>query len=160
LDAQIKAAKSLEAGTKLALDPGELYAGRGLQALEALLNKTTLLFISEEELALLTGKRWPGGADKLLDFGPDILVCKRGSKGAAVAAYGERWEYPPEKVDVLDCIGAGDVLAAGFIAGRLRGLPIPDCLDLGQKAAAGSITGFGRQCYPDRTFLQNYFRPE
>jgi len=50
----------------------------------------------------------------------------------------------------VDTIGAGDVYAAGFLAGLLRGLNLRSCAKLATKLAAKSITGYGRENYPDK----------
>ena len=56
----------------------------------------------------------------------------------------------------MDKTGAGDVYAAGFIAGLLLELPLEQCGRLASEAAALSISGYGREKYPDRRFLRKF----
>jgi len=55
----------------------------------------------------------------------------------------------------MDTTGAGDVYAAGFLAGLLKGFSLSECANLGTKVAGQSIKGYGRQRYPDANFLQS-----
>jgi sugar/nucleoside kinase (ribokinase family) len=59
---------------------------------------------------------------------------------------------------IKDRTGAGDVAAAGFLAGRLRNLDITECLRLSSEAASRSLMGYGRSSYPDKDFLDARFR--
>ena len=44
---------------------------------------------------------------------------------------------------VIDTTGAGDLFAAGFLAGRCRGRDLRGCLETGSIAAAEIISHFG-----------------
>ncbi len=55
---------------------------------------------------------------------------------------------------LVDRTGAGDVAAAGFIAGELKALDLGGCLEVAAAAASKSIEGYGRTAYPDRAFLE------
>ena len=44
---------------------------------------------------------------------------------------------------VLDTTGAGDLFAAGFLAGLARGAPLPECARWGAIAAAEVIGHYG-----------------
>jgi ribokinase len=155
LQAQIMIARSLSLKQALALDPGELYARRGLSAIEGLLSRCRLLFITEQEIKLLTGEAHRQGASRLLETGVGVVICKRGEKGAYLLSADDEFTLPAEKLTaVADRTGAGDVFAAGFIAGWLRGLSLKECTLLGHKAAVYSMQGVGRERYPDREFLE------
>jgi ribokinase len=150
---QTEIAHQLAPQVELALDPGELYARRGLSTLEGLLSRCRLLFITGQEIELLTGKEYHRGAHQLLALGVQVVVCKRGEKGAYVLSPAEEFELPVEKVSAVDKTGAGDVFAAGFIAGWLKDFGLKECTLLGHKAAVYSLKGIGRESYPDREFL-------
>jgi ribokinase len=153
LQAQVETARRLSPRVSLALDPGELYARRGLAALESLLSRCQLVFVTDEEIKLLTGEEYRRGARRLLALGTQVVVCKRGKQGAYLLAGAEEFELPVDTVPAVDKTGAGDVFAAGFIAGWLRGLSLRECVLLGHKTAAQSLMGVGRDRYPDREFL-------
>jgi sugar/nucleoside kinase (ribokinase family) len=55
---------------------------------------------------------------------------------------------------LVDTLGAGDVFAAGYLAGRIAGLHLNAAVRLANRAAAVSLMGAGREYYPDRTFLE------
>ncbi len=153
LQLQTQIARKLSPSIDLALDPGELYARRGLLALEELLGRCRLLFITDKEIELLTGKKYKAGTKQILALGVEIIICKRGEKGAYVLSGKEEFELPVEKVSAVDKTGAGDVFAAGFIAGLFNGLKLKKCTLLGHKAAIQSMMGVGRKSYPDKDFL-------
>ena len=58
---------------------------------------------------------------------------------------------PPRRV--VDRTGAGDVAAAGFLAGIIRGMGVKESLKTSAAAAAKSIEGYGRAAYPDQRFF-------
>jgi sugar/nucleoside kinase (ribokinase family) len=135
---------------RLSLDPGELYARRGWQALEDLLDHLETLMVTESEWRLL------GGEVKVHPYwAPPVVLIKRGARGARLLTPLRYLDFPVELAGrLVDTLGAGDVFAAGYLAGRLRGLHLNACVRLGNRAAAVSLRGAGRECYPDQTFLE------
>lgn len=152
MKSQIKAASSLKDGTKLSFDPGPIYSGKGFSELRPLLERTDILFGDMIELTAMTdGKRDP--IRFLFNTGVKAIVEKRGPEGIALHMPAIEIFRPSVSVSVVkDRTGAGDVAAAGFLAGRLADLPDRDCLEIAVAAAAKSIEGFGRSAYPDRGF--------
>ena len=135
---------------RLSLDPGELYARRGWAALEGLLDHVETLLVTETEWRLL------GGEPKVHPvWAPPLVVIKRGARGARLLTPLRYLDFPVELGGhLVDTLGAGDVFAAGYLAGRLMGLHLNACVRLGNRAAAVSLRGAGRDSYPDRTFLE------
>ena len=71
-------------------------------------------------------------------------MITRGPQGAVAVANGERAEIAAAPVErIVDTTGAGDLFAAGFLAGRCRGRPLKACLETGSIAAAEIISHFG-----------------
>ena len=156
LKAQIKLVESVPNDVRVSFDPGELYCWLGVEALAPILRRTHVLFLGEREVTLLTGKSLSPACKKLLSLGPAVLVCKKGAKGIDVlTADGQRISVAARKVAVVDPTGAGDVFAAGFLAGLLLGLEPERCAVLGAEAAAESITGYGRSRYPGPELLES-----
>jgi ribokinase len=152
---------SLPAGVEVSLDPGEIYAREGPAALERLLRRSRIVFLTRAELELLFPReRSAVAARRLLDLGPEVVVVKRGARGSAVFAAEQEIEVPAVPVRALDTTGAGDVYDAGFLAGLLLGLPLEACGRLASAAAAQSITGRGREAYPDVSFLRRWLAGE
>jgi len=135
---------------RLSLDPGELYARRGWPALEDLLDHLETLMVTETEWRLL------GGEPKVHpNWAPPVVLIKRGALGARLLTPLRYLDFPVELAGrVVDTLGAGDVFAAGYLAGRVSGLHLNACVRLGNRAAAVSLWGAGRDSYPDRTFLE------
>ena len=58
---------------------------------------------------------------KILRSGPEILIVKRGAKGASIYYKdGRREDVPGYPVEILNVLGAGDAFASGFIYGYLQ----------------------------------------
>ncbi len=142
-------AERLQSGPRIVFDPGELYARRGRTAFTPLLDHAETLLVSETEWAILGGemKRHP-------DWAPPIVVVKRGPQGARMLTPVRYLDFPPETLGPpADTLGAGDVFAAGYLAGLFIGLNLPQAVRLAVLAAAFKITGPGRESYPDRRVL-------
>ena len=103
-----------------------------------------ILFANHVELAALTGH---DDFDKgLAELAPKVpvLVVTRSEKGAVAVTGGERFEVPAEPIDqVVDTTGAGDLFAAGFLFGHVRGWKVADCLTTGAICAAEIISHYG-----------------
>ncbi len=148
--AQCRLAGELPPEVKVSFDPGMFYARRGLLSLKPLLKRTDYFFPEKKEVEILTGSSWEQGSRELLKWGPKAVLCTMGEKGVFVVSELEEFHVPAPKVTVVDTTGAGDVFAAGFIAGRLKGKNLKESVKDGVLMAAGSITGMGREKYPER----------
>lgn len=137
-----------ETKAKISFNPGEPHATKGLKELTPILKHTFILFLSQKEAEILTGKDYKEGARMLLSYGIEVIACTLGEKGSYFLSRKEEFEVPPEKVEAIDTTGAGDVYAAGFLAGLLKKLSLSECARLATKAAAQSIKGYGRDYYP------------
>ncbi|MGA9754376.1 MAG: carbohydrate kinase family protein [Desulfobaccales bacterium] len=139
---------------RLSLDPGEWYARRGLPAIDAILDHLETLLVTETEWRLLGGEPAVHPV-----WAPPVVVIKRGARGARLLTPLRYLDFPVELGGpVVDTLGAGDVFAAGYLAGRLNGLHLNTSVRLGNRAAAVSLGGVGRQCYPDQTFLERQIK--
>ncbi len=73
-----------------------------------------------------------------------IAVITRSEKGAVVLTPDATYEIGAEPVaQVVDTTGAGDLFAAGFLAGFSAGRALPDCARMGAVAAAEIISHYG-----------------
>lgn len=106
-------------------------------AARAVLANIDIVIANETEMELLAGDGDPQArVQTVLQLGPKIVVCKLGDKGV-VAHSGEKAAFvPPQRVEVVSTIGAGDGFASGFLYGVLTGRPLADSLKLGNAAAA------------------------
>lgn len=158
LEAQIKLMESLPDHVGASFDPGVIYSALGTDALRPILSRADVLFITREELKTLTGQKvTEQAAADLLAIGTKSIVIKLSAEGM-IAFQRERSFSQPAvpAAAVIDRTGAGDVAAAGFLAGKLKSLRFEACLELAATAASKSIEGYGRSAYPDRKFLENF----
>ena len=72
------------------------------------------------------------------------LVVTRSEHGAIAVRGGERASVRAEPIErLVDTTGAGDLFAAGFLAGEAKGLGLERSLKLGAIAAAEVIQHYG-----------------
>lgn len=145
MEAAIDAAKS--AGRKVAFSLSDTFVvdRHGpdfLRLLEA--GRLDILFANEAELAAMTGEsEFEAGLSALAPKVP-LLVVTRSEQGAVAVAGDERASVPAEPIErLVDTTGAGDLFAAGFLAGQARGLGLERSLRLGAIAAAEVIQHYG-----------------
>ena len=103
-----------------------------------------ILFANHVELAALTGEDdFEDGIAQLAPKLP-VLVVTRSEQGACAVAGGERADVLAEPIEhVVDTTGAGDLFAAGFLFGHVRGRELKTCLEMGAVAAAEIISHYG-----------------
>ncbi|AWM88853.1 adenosine kinase [Microvirga sp. 17 mud 1-3] len=103
-----------------------------------------ILFANIHELQSLYGTSDPDSALAALRDEKVLGVITRSAEGALVVSRGETRAVPAFPVDkVVDTTGAGDLFAAGFLAGLARDLDLVDCARLGGLAAAEIIGHLG-----------------
>lgn len=153
-EAQKELVKRVHNDVKISFDPGEIHTQKGLAKMLPVLKRSYIVFVTDRETQLLTGEDYMDGTRELLNYGASIVVCKLGARGSYVLTREEEFHVPPVKTKAVDKTGAGDVYAAGFLAGLLRNEHIMKCGLLATRAAAQSIKGWGREKYPDRSFLE------
>jgi sugar/nucleoside kinase (ribokinase family) len=119
--------------------------------LAGLLSVVETLLVTETEWQLLGG-----GKEGRPGWAPPVVLIKRGAAGARLLTAAGQEDFPAPRVGTVDTVGAGDVFAAGYLAGRLRGLSLTQAVHLAVAAAAASVSGRGRQAYPDAAFLERH----
>ncbi|MEM1536790.1 MAG: carbohydrate kinase family protein [Candidatus Bathyarchaeia archaeon] len=143
-ETQKKLVDSLPENVKISLDPGELYARRGLEKLKPIISRCFVLMPNAKELALLTGERdYVAGAEKLLAMGVKVIAVKLGSRGCYVTDGVESHQIEAFNVEVVDTTGAGDAFCAGFLYGLLNNKSLKECGKLGNFVASRCIMRMG-----------------
>ncbi len=128
----------------ISLDPGTLYAERGMEALMEFISQARVILPSDNELKLMTGcEDIQEGASMLIDAGAQWVAVKLGADGCYVADGSIKWHIPAQNVNVVDTTGAGDAFNAGFIYGMLHGMDIVTCALIGNITASIKITKRG-----------------
>lgn len=131
------------AGVKVSLDPGEIYARKGLASLRPIIRRCRVVMPSENEIRMLTGKDWKEGAKQLLNEGVEIVAVKLGQKGCYVTDGKQNHLIPSVKTRVVDTTGAGDAFCAGFLYGLVKKKDLFECGRLGNFVAAKCIRKVG-----------------
>lgn len=106
--------------------------------------KIDILFANEAEAASMAMVNDVEEAVPALSAYVSTLVVTRSENGATAISGGERADVPAEPIErLVDTTGAGDLFAAGFLAGEARGLGLEASLRLGAIAAAEVIQHYG-----------------
>lgn len=103
-----------------------------------------ILFANEGEICTLMGTDDLEAAVAAAAPRVPMLVVTRSEAGALAVHQGKRTDVAAEPVaQVIDTTGAGDLFAAGFLAGQAEGRPVDQCLRLGAICAAEVIAHYG-----------------
>ena len=132
-----------EAGCKVVLDLASYNVVEdNRDFLLALLPQIDIVFANEEEAKALTHST-PEEALEFIAKNCEIAVVKVGSKGSFIKRGGEIAQVGVNKVNVIDTTGAGDLYAAGFLAGLINGFDLKRSGELGTCLAGNVIQNLG-----------------
>ena len=135
-----------ESKSKLSFSPGMLCSKYELADLCTIIERSEVVFLSENELeSLVSGNNYEHRASKLLDIGASIVCVTLGERGCYVvntAAESYLVEAYPT-ADIVDTTGAGDAFAAGFLYGLLHSKSIYECARAGNLLASYCIRKYG-----------------
>ena len=141
---QKKLVENLPKTVKVSLDIGELYARKGLKALEPIMNRTFVMMPNAKELQILTKKAdYKRNAEVLLEKGVKIVAVKLGNKGCYVTDGKASSMVEAFKVKAVDTTGAGDAFCAGFLYGLISGKSLHECGRIGNFVASKCIMKMG-----------------
>jgi 5-dehydro-2-deoxygluconokinase len=88
----------------------------------ALLDHVTVAVGNRTEAEVAVGTADPdAAADRMLERGLRLAVLKKGADGVLVATPDGRWTVPPQRIDVVCGLGAGDGFGGALIHGLLSG---------------------------------------
>jgi len=109
-----------------------------------------ILFANEAEICSLAQIDDFEGAVAAIAAKLPTLVVTRSADGAIAVHEGQRFAVAAEPIDkVVDTTGAGDLFAAGFLAGQAQGKDVETSLRMGAIAAAEIISHFGARSSSD-----------
>ncbi len=125
-------------GMRISLDPGPLPVIQVPERLWEILPSVEIFMPNEMELEMVTGTSdEEQAAQKVLKVGCEVVVLKKGSKGAAVFTRDQKWYTPTEPIDPTphDTTGAGDSFNGGFLAEAAQGSSWGGCMAMGNQTA-------------------------
>jgi len=144
LQTQKKIVETLPKSVKISLDPGALYARKGLSALKPIVERAFVLMPNSGELQLLTGiADYRRGAEAMLKKGVKVVAVKLGSKGCYVTNGRQSHNVEAFKVKVVSTTGAGDAFCAGFLYGLIERKSLEECGRIGNFVASRCTTKMG-----------------
>ncbi|MCZ4277084.1 5-dehydro-2-deoxygluconokinase [Rhodococcus sp. BGS-1C] len=109
------------------------------------LRHVTVAVGNKEECEIAVGETDPhAAADALLDLGVELAIVKMGPKGVMGKTRSETVTVPPNFVDVVNGLGAGDSFGGSLCHGLLAGWPLEKILRYGN--AAGAIVASRLEC--------------
>jgi fructokinase len=136
------------------------------EAVEPMLDLSTVIKLNEDELAPVLGTADPGAAaGRLLDRGAALALVSMGGEGAFYAAPSFRGQAPSFPIDeIVDATGAGDAFLAGTLTHLSESPGWPDdeatvreAVRRGTAAGALACTQFGAmQGLPTRAELERF----
>lgn len=140
-----------EKGLKIAIDLASYNVVEESRdfLLELVNDYVDIVFANEQESYALTGMQ-PEEALHYLAERCEIAVVKVGAKGAFVQRGNETVTISPMQADVVDTTGAGDMWAAGFLAGLVKGEPLQKCGLMGAIVAKNIIEVVGAKMDDNR----------
>lgn len=150
-DAQMGWLMELPERVRISFSPGMIYANYGLEGLKEILKKTTILFLSKDELEVFTGQKRFSIEDSikiLHDTGPTIVAVTYGKEGSYLSDGINIHHLKPftkgqEQVEIIDTTGAGDAFAAGILFGLIKGEAIEKAHIRGTISASCVLRKYG-----------------
>ncbi len=114
-------------------------------AVHKALQHVTVAVGNREECAIAVGETNPHkAADALLDLGIELAIVKQGPRGVLGKTKHEAITVPPNVVDVVNGLGAGDSFGGSLCHGLLAGWPLEKTLRYAN--AAGAIVAGRLEC--------------
>ena len=135
------------AGRKVALTLSDTFCvDRHRDGFAALIEqgRVDILFANEGEIQAMAGVPHLETAVEAYSGKVETLVVTRSEHGALAVCGAQRADVSAVPIEKLvDTTGAGDLFAAGFLAGQARGRSLEDSLKLGAIVAAEVIQHYG-----------------
>jgi sugar/nucleoside kinase (ribokinase family) len=110
-------------------------------ALKELLSRVDVFFVNEEEARKLTKESNNVRAARMLsEWGPSVVVVKKGEHGALMLAGGRVFPFPAFPCEVVkDPTGAGDTFAGGFLGSLAAEPDLKDLSRLKRSLIYGAV---------------------
>jgi sugar/nucleoside kinase (ribokinase family) len=115
-----------------------------------------LLFCNEEEAKIFTQKNDLPEACEILKKIAKNFVITRGKEGALIYDGRNQVQIQPEKVNVVDTNGAGDVFAGAFLYGITHGMTVENAGKLANRAGSKVVSTYGPRL--EKSELQQILR--
>ena len=141
----VRRAMERAGGIPVSVDPAsaEFLREMGPENFLAWTRGAQICFPNTDEAAALTGSADRKAQIAMLAQHYPLVVVKRGAEGCEAAAGSDRWCAPAPTAKAIDTTGAGDAFVAGFLAAKLGGAGIEECLARAAVAGAAATEFIG-----------------
>ena len=147
-----------EAGLPFVFDPSFQVIALDGEALAGAAQGARAVIVNDYEFAVFREKTGREG-EALFELA-DLWVVTYGEEGSRILLPGGEAIAVPAATarEVVDPTGAGDAYRGGFVAGLLRGAPLPVCGRMGSVAAVYAVECYGTQShlYTEDEFWSRY----
>lgn len=109
---------------------------------DLLKNHIDIIFANQEEAKAFTGKDDEEALNILSEYCP-IAIVKLGAQGSIVRMDGKTTVIPPQDAKRIDTNGAGDIYAAGFMYGLMKGYDTERCGFIATRLSSAIIETVG-----------------
>lgn len=109
---------------------------------DLLKNHVDIIFANQEEAKAFTGKDDEEALNILSEYCP-IAIVKLGAQGSIVRMNGKTTVIPPQEAKRIDTNGAGDIYAAGFMYGLMKGYDTERCGYIATRLSSAIIETVG-----------------
>lgn len=145
-ETQKKLASALKKkGVRIAFNPSSYLIKN--KNLDSLLKITDVLILNKEEAEMLlsknSGKKEKNLLKGLHNITKGIVVITNKDKLVECYDGNKKYSIIPHKIKVVERTGAGDAFASGFVAARIVGKSLTECLKLGLRESESVIKYFG-----------------
>lgn len=120
-----------------------------LEFLKNILKKVDIIFANEDEAKAFTSQDAEESAKTISEY-CDIAVVKLGKKGSLIRSKDREIRINIKKREVVDTTGAGDMYAAGFLAGLSMDKDLEVCGRMGSILAGNVIEVYGAKMDKER----------
>lgn len=134
---------------ELIVSPSTSQIRDDFEDLKKLLSIAKILFLNKNEALEVASKAKNKSTDiknlfeLLREFGPKVICITDGTKGAWASDGKNMLHSPIKKVKTVDCTGAGDAFASGFLGFYLKGKSLRDSLIAGITNSANVVQYVG-----------------
>ncbi|MCX7792906.1 MAG: PfkB family carbohydrate kinase [Thermodesulfovibrionales bacterium] len=136
----------LSGDIRVSFSPGMLYVKYGLEILEPILRRSSILFLNKDELELLTPSMdLESAIKKIHGLGPEFISVTLGREGAILSLKEELHYQRSLAEKVIDTTGAGDAFSAGVLYGLIKGFDLKKCGVAGSYLSSKVLKTWGAQ---------------
>jgi len=124
------------------------------ETIRPILDRADVIFAGEDELEMITGTSTEDAVAALLTRGAASVLVKHADKSATVHTNDGHWHHRPLAQAVVDTVGAGDALVAGYLGAWLS-QATPEAAQFAGMVTAALVVGASTDIegYPDQNEL-------